>query len=964
MNKEEILFKQSKTGTTAFYFVPNVTLEQVPFLEEPAYITFDNLNVPNGYFNYASGATEVWSLQNSNGYLSNIILSSITTNFLTGFSKSETFSKILSANEKQLIQERFNNAVISSITAQTQNTAIYPTYVFFKEHEVDDLFANIKLTRNFDTLDTLKIYNKPVNSIPQQEATTGVLFGKLEAIQILKDEVGNNIRIPLRNVPIGIFNPTEEFAAPMSLDDNGDRFFMNIKESSNINQYFDGTAYTEDIKFLKSQAQFLTVPEKFKYITTTNENGEFVIYNAPVGSQTLVLEVDLFKQGLTKDEIILNSFPFPSNDDSNIGEFPCYYYNQIPVDIIPAWGNNQSGYTEVNVNINLDLRKWATYIFPPASFGNEKLETTVAKNVANTFKIQVRDMTNKKFAAKSLEIVQIPNDLDRSSGSKYLWYNELLSQRQQVEFFKYGCHVIKLPANLYDPNGYKTDSNGNPNGSRGLWLAAYQFNSFVNLDRCKRTTGGLRVGDGEFTLNHFELNNYSGAPINAAAGTGIGRFPYEKPWTISYPEPYKVTKKPINLRYTLGVERTNQSPYILEEPPYADGDLVGNVLNASDYLTNEGGFGIQEFNGVQFPNQIAFVATRDYMYKYESGIGNSEQYSNGYEHYWSSNNPGPYATQTNLLGMSRVDGEKYQRVECGYGYFMKYQDWTRVYRLPAGSDTTATWDYNSIGVAGAGNYGQYKSLINYRHNMHNIDDQSMAFAFESFLNNKINTGGIYIYRIVESGLDNIQIPTNFIIPTYWALDFGPVNSYDIDNGDGMLYRLTIENKGVIPVKITNTLSGFIRHANSGALYAPGQTFILNPNEIMAVDEDNPGDPQAVLSYRSILLPGNNNYDSNTNKYTSGTYHIRPVLRNIVIDHHNFSDVRAISNGTYFHNDLSPIFFDNDVDKPAYSSNYWRAHFVSQSDRVEYGSNGIDIGIHAVGAADHSGDLIDIFLQDN
>lgn len=958
MIKEEILYTTSRTGTTVYFFVPNVTLEMVPFLEEPAYLLFDGFGAPTVLYNFQSGGTELWKLENVNGYEVNVQLSSVTSNYLTGYSISQTFNKLLSISERSGITDRFNDNVTNTITGQTQNPVNWQTYVLFKEHLVDDMFANIKLNRSYDTLDTLKIYNKPVNSIPQQEARTGVLFGKLQAIQTLKDEVGNNIKIPLRNVPIGVFNSSEEFPTPTSLDGNGDRLFMNLSESSTINQYFNAESFTADTKILKNQTNSLTVPEKFKYITSTNENGEFVIYNAPIGSQTLILEVDLFKQGLTKDEIILNSFPFPTNDDSNIGEFPCYVYQQVPIDIVPAWGNGQSGYTEVNVNINLDLRKWATYIFPPASFGNEKLETTVAKNVANTFKIQVRDMTNKKFAPKPLEIVQIPNDLDRADGSKYLWYNELLSRRQRVEFIKYGCHVIKLPANLYDPNAYKTDTDGNPIGTKGLWLAAYQFNSFINIDRCRRTTGGLRSGDAPNTLNHFDLNNYISAPDNAAAGSGLGIFPYEKPWSLTYPGPYKITKKPVSQRFDIGSGRLNQNPFILEEPPYSDGDLIGNVFDSSNELSNEGGFGIQEFNGINFPNQIAFVATRDYMYKYESKIHWGEQYSNGFEQYWSTNDPGPYVNQPNIVGLSSIDGESYQRVECGYGYFMKYQDWTRVYRLPSGADQTASWDYNSVGIAGPGSYGSYNSLINYIHNMHNIDDQSMAFAFESFLNNRINTGGIYIYRIVESGLNDIKIPQNFIIPTYWALDFGPILSYDINNQDGMLLRMLIENKGIIPVKILNTLNGIIRHGSSGALCIPGQTFILQPNEAMIVDEDN-GNPQFALSLKSILLPGNNNYDSSTNKYTTGTYHITPFLRNIVVDHHNFSDVRAISDGTNFHSDFSPIWFDPDLDKPAYSSNYFRAQFVSQSDVATVG---IQNGINQVGAQGNTGDLIDVFLQ--
>jgi hypothetical protein len=874
MQREEILYKTSKSGTTAIYFVPNVPIELVPFLEDPAYLVFNNFNVPIALYNYQSGSTELWNQQLVNNYYMDVQLSSVTTNYVTGYSITETFRKILSPTEKANIQQRFNNNVTSTITGQTQVPVNYPTYVFFKEHEVDDMYVNIKLNRTFETLDTLSMYNKPINTIPLQEAKTGVVFGKLVAIQSLKDESGNKIRIPLKNVPIGIFNKTEDFEAPMSVDNNGDRFFMNIKEASQPSQYFDSLAYDEDQRFLKSQSQFTSMPEKFKYVTTTNDQGEFVIYNAPVGSQVMVLEVDLFKQGLTKDEIILNNFPFPTDDQANIGEFPCYYYNQVPVDVIPAWGTNQSGYTELNINVNLDLRKWATYIFAPAAYGNEKLEQTVAKNVANTLKIQVRDMTNPKFAAKTLEITQIPNDLDRRPGAKYLWFNEILTQRQQLEFTKFGCPVLKLPANLYDPNGYRTDSNGVPQSNqRGLWLAAYQFSVFVNKERCIRDTGGY--SDGTNFWSHFNVNYFAGAgPTDTAPFAGLGKFPYEKPWSLTYPDQYKIPAKPTQLRYSYGGGRTYQSPYIVEEPAYADGDLVGNEVDPNSTLADVGGFGVQSTNGVWFPNQIAFVATKNYMYKYERGVRWDERYANGYEQYWTPSMPGPYASYPLIAGASAVvNGEKYQRVECGYGYFMKYRDWPRVFRVDWSADIYFYPDASSSpGVSSPGTYfGGFKSLLGYRHLTYNLDDQNFAFGFNQFVNNKISKDGIDIYRIVESGLDNVKIPENFLIPTSANLQFG-------GHAD-RCYSLYVVNNGVINARIQNKFNASVdvQNPSGGSItFYPYQYFTLNPGGLFVCNDDIGGGAERLefeVQWTGFNFPGNDSFNSNTNKYDVCNYTI-------------------------------------------------------------------------------------------
>jgi len=869
MLTEEILHKTSRTGTTAFYFVPNVTPEQVPILQEPAYVVFDSANVPIAYGTY-SGLTQPWILENVNNYEINVQLSSVTTNFITGYSVTQTFNTLMSSSQRAIIESRFNDNVTNTITAQTQVAINYPTYVFFEEREIDDMFVNVKLSRTYETLDTLQIYNKPINSIPNQEAKTGILFGRLEAVQTLKDESGNNIRIPLKNVPIGIFNASEEFPLPVSLDDNGDRFFMNLKESSTQSQYFDSLSFNEDQKFLKTASQFVTVPDKYKFVTVTNDNGEFVIYNAPIGNQTIVFEADLFKQGLTKDEIILNNFPFPTDNQANIGEFPCYYFNQVPVDVVPAWGTNQTGYTEVNIHVNLDLRKWATYIFAPATYGNEKLETTVAKNITNTFKIQVRDMTNSKFAAKTLEITQIPNDLDRREGAKYLWFNEILDQRQQLEFFKFGCHVLKLPANLYDPNGFRTDSGGTPTNQKGVWLAAYQFRTFVNLDRSYRDTGGYKNPNGDF-LSHFGISYISGASPSVTDFSGYGKFPYEKPWSITYPEPYSITQMPTQNRFIYGSQRTYQSPYILEEPAYLDGDLVGRVVDATVPNANAGGYGVQQFNGVWFPNQISYVATHDFMYKYEKGVAWNESYSNGYEPYWSQSNLGPYTSNPILAGLSSVkNGEKYQRVECGYGYFMKYNDWNRVYRTDWSGDIY--FDNNIVpGTNPAGLYGSFKALASKKYNTYNLDDQNLALAFDQFENNKQSKNGIDIYRIVNSGLDNILIPKNFLIPTSVNLS---LNSHA-----DMCFSLSVQNTGVIDIIMKNAFRGSITVYNaSGATpIASGQFFSLESGKEFYVDNSIGGGVSQLereVEYTTLNFPGNAGFDSATNKYTSASYHIR------------------------------------------------------------------------------------------
>jgi hypothetical protein len=241
MTTEEIIYKTSRTGTTVFYFVPNIKEGDVPELTELTWVTLNRFGGPLDY-GYFKDSTEIWNLKRtSSSYYVNQKISSADNLIVTGYSTIQTFSTKIEEYQKEKIKNRFISKIPAELQNQTINfnssfseVSLAPTssidtnvsreqqrnqiglvnigpIVLFKNELIDDMYANIKLSRSFETLDTLKIYNKTINSIPSQEARTGVVYGKLEAKQLLSDENGNTIRIPLRNVPIGIFNPSEEF---------------------------------------------------------------------------------------------------------------------------------------------------------------------------------------------------------------------------------------------------------------------------------------------------------------------------------------------------------------------------------------------------------------------------------------------------------------------------------------------------------------------------------------------------------------------------------------------------------------------------------------------------------------------------------------------------------------------------------------------------------------------------------
>jgi hypothetical protein len=931
IRSEEILLKEVVSGTTLIFFSThlNPALDfgsNPPFSVSdliPTYIEFNNLGLPVSMT--AFDGQNLWKLNNDNAYET---LTSSTQNYTTGYSFVQEYNRVLAPNKVASTETSFfqflNNALNSTQSPQILGDRY--DKMFVKTSEVNDFYVNIKLNRTFGTLDTVNIYNNLINSIPSQEANTGVVFGRLLALQNIKDTEGNNIRIPLRNVPIGIFNPSDDYPSSASVTDNGDRIFLNLRESAQQSEYFNIESFDYDKnKLLRSASQFTNIPDQYRYVTKTNDEGEFVIYDAPVGTQIVVFEVDLLKQGLTRDEIALNFFPFPPDEDAIIDQIPNFVFKQFPIDVIPAWGTVQTGYTELDITVNMDLRKWTTYIFPPVSVGAQRLESAVAQNSANSVKVEIRNMAKEGFPKSEIKLTEIQNDLDRVFGQQYNWHIEFAQIKDKAEFYKFGCPVVKLPANLYDPNGYRTDINGNPTTHKGVWLSAYQLKIYSNTN-IDRRTGSIYAWNGSnfYTKSHFDLNFSPSVPDTAPSpdpGLGVGFFPYEQPWTTEYPEKYSIPKKPTNERYRYAGDRTptsNLTTYYLDEPAYTDGDLVGyEVVTPSS--TTAGGFGSQAAFGEWITNRISQVATKNFMYKYEKGVAWNEEYANGFQ----PSNPG-YPRFTGITEV--VGGEKYQRFESGYGYFLRPSGWPRLIRTEWGSDTYFNPDitYNNglngdpenpgPGLTPAGaNYGSIYAFDGHVNDVYNLNNIDLALVMDN--NSRIKRGTLEAYRIINSNPENLNLPGQFLIPTYIRLADG--------GSPSRCYSFALTNTGEAPVYIPFAFRAQVNHSTGGTV--SGGYIYLKPGQYVSVpnplDSPSSPSPQDVLGWCLHTLPGNSNFNFSTNRYDVAKYEIRIAYNGDV-------------NGSY-------AKYIN-IEKPALTSpQTWyikTQHIGGSSGRISYGMN--------------------------
>lgn len=690
VNKHSFLQTASKIVTKVNLFLG---FDAVPYIN-----SFDN--VDDFYLSYATvGGNGI--INDFQPYYGSFLERQDNNNFavtfkngyITGYTIVQKLDRQLTNDEKNLFPTKFIEKSNLNYSGGTIKFG-----VSFEDIPKDDMYINVSIEREIDFLDTLSIKNNLQGEWSKISSNTGVVFGKLMAIQKLKDENGDFIKIPLTNVPIIVLNKTENVSSISLTDDNNARIPLNMKQNSPRELYFDDFSYNFDTQILPS-VNTKNTGEKYKYSTLTNENGEFLLTDIPAGVQTVIFEVDLLKQGLSTEEVELNVSPFPKTNEISVTEAPHLIYREIPVNVLNSWGDVLNvGYTRLNIDINVDLRKWTTYFLPPITLFKKEYNELLQQGYQPNLRVKVRDMANRSkdtnalFPDTKIECVVIDDIKKRDFNRLLGWTNEFRQLRDSIIFFNLEYNAFKLPANIYDPNGYKRNGDGEEKANylgipnqKGVWLSSYEMRVFTTQENSVyRDTGfvskftykkGLKFGIAQNNINKsfYYLNTNIQNPTGETQ-QGVGVYPFEKPWTDTYPAPYSIPKIPkitnMDKAYQNGI------PDNIIVPRYLDGDLVGlfdeNTTNKEGY--KYGGWGAQiNFADSIFANKFAQQVTTSKIYRYEINGSYAEEYSNGYT---PNNNFGNIpSSQKSIV----LNGEQYQRLEAGHAYFIWTQGFPRIW---------------------------------------------------------------------------------------------------------------------------------------------------------------------------------------------------------------------------------------------------------------------------------------------
>jgi hypothetical protein len=277
----------------------------------------------------------------------------------------------------------------------------------------EDKFITVKLEQDVETLEFMSMTLRTKDVYQNFNADYGVLIGRVLA----------NGGIGIENAKISIFIPiTDEdasnpdiyklypYTTPRDKNTEGKRYNLLprvSKRNPETNQLepkqaFGSFPIKEEIV---TNETFLEVYKKYyKYTTTTNEAGDYMIFGVPVGTQTVHMSCDITDIGrysMNPASMVVNlgyseaqftdrNTKIKSSND--LGDLPNIETQEISVDIRPFWGdaeNFEIGITRQDFRIRATLTNTFT-IFGSAF--TDSAETLRGYDRESTLEEEIRDL--------------------------------------------------------------------------------------------------------------------------------------------------------------------------------------------------------------------------------------------------------------------------------------------------------------------------------------------------------------------------------------------------------------------------------------------------------------------------------------------------------------------------------------------------------------------------------------------
>jgi hypothetical protein len=318
---------------------------------------------------------------------------------------------------------------------------------------------NVELDQDFEFLEILSLKIQQADVYTRSCADYGVIVGRVTA--------NNGFGIP--NARVSIFIPITAvdesnpiissiypYKSPTDKNEDGYRYNLLPYEKSYSVHAATGTLPTRDDVLTDSVA--VQIYDKYyRYTTKTNESGDYMIMGVPLGSQTLVMDVDLsdigefsltpqdlIRMGLaTESQVAGNTFR-SSNDLTSL---PQIISLTKTLSVSPLWGDPEICQIAVN-RVDFDLRDEANIDIQPTSvFMGSIFSTTDRMRLRSNCRPRDNMGNLCSMIAGPGQILAIRQTIQQDSGGNPILEQYLLEQSGNV-IDGSGAWLVELPMNL------------------------------------------------------------------------------------------------------------------------------------------------------------------------------------------------------------------------------------------------------------------------------------------------------------------------------------------------------------------------------------------------------------------------------------------------------------------------------------------------------------------------------------
>jgi len=215
-----------------------------------------------------------------------------------------------------------------------------------------DKSIKVKIDQDFDHLEILSLKLLQSEVYTRQCSDYGVIVGRVS--------INNGFGIP--NAKVSVFIPlsdSDEVNNPIiaslypyktltQFNEDGYRYNLLPKEQSHSNHVPTGTFFTRE-EVLTNPTKFEIYDKYYKLNSVTNDSGDYMIFGVPLGSQTIVVNVDLSDIGdfsVTPQDLIRMGVATPQqvggkqfNASNNFNQLPQIITINRTIEVQPFWGD-------------------------------------------------------------------------------------------------------------------------------------------------------------------------------------------------------------------------------------------------------------------------------------------------------------------------------------------------------------------------------------------------------------------------------------------------------------------------------------------------------------------------------------------------------------------------------------------------------------------------------------------------